>query len=276
MSIMPQWLRDEEPRVFQRIAGASRVFCFLDYDGTLSRLAPTPDDATTMPGTASLLRQLSITPGTQVAVVSGRPIADLRRFIDVPGIFYVGIHGLEMQLPNGEINLAEGTAMLRSLLPGIKRRLQHSVGSRPGILLEDKGAALACHYRLASPTDASAARQAAATLAHTYQRRGVRLTLTYGPEVAEIRPAYANKGKTVCALLAVHAPNALPVYIGDDRTDEDAFNQLPSQAITIRVGSPDQPTLARYRVSDPDDVHRFLRAMLAIRLSGVAASASVE
>ncbi len=273
---MPLWLREEESRVFQRIAGAGRVFCFLDYDGTLSRLASTPDDATPLPGTAALLQELARTPGTQVAVISGRPVNNLRRFLNVPGIFYVGIHGLEIQLPNGEIDLAEGTAMLRSLLPGIKRSLQQSVGTRPGILLEDKGAALACHYRLASAPDAVTARQTVSNLARTYQRRGVRLSLTYGPEVAEIRPAYANKGKTVSALLTVHAPNALPIYIGDDRSDEDAFNQLPPHAVTIRVGNPDQPTRARYRVDDPEEVQRFVRAMLAVRMSGMAASASMQ
>ncbi len=104
-----------------------------------------------------------------------------------------------------------------------------------------------------------------AAVVDAYQKKGVPMPLAHGHEVSEIRLSGANKRKTVCRLLAAHAPAALAVFIGDDQTDEDAFGQLPAAAITIRVGVPGVRTLARYQIEDPGEVHRFLRAMLEQR-----------
>jgi len=258
-------LREVEPAVLRRLAAAERVFCFLDYDGTLSPLAPTPDAAAPLHGTATLLEKLATMPGIDIALVSGRTIADLRRSLDVPGIYYVGIHGLEIGLPNGAVELSDRVAVVRSVLPAIRRQIEHALANRPGVLIEDKGLALACHYRLASPTDAVVVRDTVTRIAQSYRRRGARISLMHGHEVAEIRSAFANKGKTVCRLLATYSPAALAVCIGDDRTDEDAFKLLPADAITIRVGPAQLPTAARYRLDDPGEVQQFLRALMACR-----------
>ena len=260
------WLREVEDAVLQRIAAAERVFCFLDYDGTLSPLAPTPDAATPLAGTAARLQALAALPGTQVALVSGRTIADLRRYLDVPGIYYVGVHGLQIQFPSGVTQLSEPAAVVRSILPVIKCQIERALADRPGILIEDKEMALACHYRLASRGDAAIARQTVATMVRSYQLHGV-LTVTHGHEVVEIRPAFANKGTAVCQLLAAHGRSALAVHIGDDQTDEDAFALLPEGSITIRVGLASTRTAARYRIPEPDDVLRFLGAMTDYRRS---------
>jgi trehalose 6-phosphate phosphatase len=259
------WLREVEPAVLRRIATAERLFCFLDYDGTLSPLAPTPDAAEPLAGTAPLLQELAALPGTQVALVTGRTVADLRRFLDVPGICYVGLHGLEISFPDGTGELSESVAMVRSVLQVIRRQVEEALDGRPGILIEDKELALACHYRLASPADAASARRVVAAIAQSYQRRGVRIAVTHGHAVIEIRSAFANKGKTVLRLLGTHGPSALPVYIGDDQTDEDAFRLLPPEAVTIHVGPATTTTAARYRLEDPGEVLRFLRAMVERR-----------
>lgn len=259
------WLREVEDAVLQRIATAESVFCFLDYDGTLSVLAPTPEAATPLAGTAERLQALAALPGTQVALVSGRTIADMRRYLDLSGICYVGVHGLQIQFPNGVTQLSERAAVARSVLPAIKREIERALAGRPGILIEDKEIALACHYRLASRADAAIARQTVATVARSHQGHGV--LVTYGHEVVEIRPAFANKGTAVCQLLAAHGRSALAVYIGDDQTDEDAFTLLPAESITIRVGLASTPTAARYRIPEPDDVLRFLEVMMDSRRS---------
>jgi len=261
------WLREVEAAVLQRIATAERVFCFLDYDGTLSPLAPTPDAAKPLAGTASLLRELAALPGTQVALVTGRTVADLRRFLDVPGICYVGLHGLEISFANGSVELSESVTTVRSVLRAIRCQVEEALGGRPGILIEDKELALACHYRLASPTDAARARRMVAAIVQSYQRRGVQIAVTHGHAVIEIRHAFANKGKTACRLLGMHGSSTLPVYIGDDQTDEDAFRLLPADAVTIRVGPATTATAARYRLEDPGEVLRFLRALVERRQS---------
>ncbi len=265
-------LRECEREVLSRIGAASGICCFLDYDGTLAPLAPTPAEAVPLPGTAWLLEQLALWDNVHIAVITGRPITDIRRLLDVPNIHYVGIHGLEVGPPAGKIQITEGVAVIRAILPAIKREMQRTLGHRPGILIEDKGATVACHYRLASPEDAELTRRTLAGLVRAYRRRGAPITLTYGQEVAEIRPARVNKGKTACALLAGFDA-VLPIYIGDDQMDEDAFKLLPPHSLTIRVAPGPEPTAARYWVAGPDEVHRFLRAMLDWRLGDTRSSA---
>lgn len=260
---------DLRQQVLDTLADACALFCGLDYDGTLAPIAPTPSSAVPLPGTAELLARLTALPATNVAIVSGRPIDEVRSSLDVPGVYYVGIHGLEMRLPNGEMRAAEGTALVRAVLPAVRRQIEQGFGTRPGILIEDKGAALACHYRLASAADGVAVREMMTSMARTCQQRGVPVALVLGHEVAEIRSSEVNKGKAVCALLETLSPSLLPLYIGDDQTDEDAFKLLPPVAITIRVGAEARSTHARYRLETPTDVHSFLCTLLSRRSAGV-------
>jgi trehalose 6-phosphate phosphatase len=260
-----------QQQVLGLLAEAPALFCCLDYDGTLAPIAPTPAAAIPLPGTAELLVDLASLSATEVAIVSGRPIEEVRAFLNEAGLHYVGIHGLEIRLPSGETRVAEGAALVRAVLPAVRHQIEQAFGTRPGILIEDKGAALACHYRLASASDGVAAREMLTNIVRTYQQQGVPVALVTGHEVAEIRPSEVNKGKTVCALLATLTPTPLTLYIGDDQTDEDAFKLLPSGSITVRVGGGEVPTHARYRMDSPGDVHNFLCALLARREGRTAA-----
>jgi trehalose 6-phosphate phosphatase len=260
----PVALRDAEAAVLQRIAAAPGVFCFLDYDGTLAPLAATPDAALPAPQAKALLHQLAAAPGVQVAVVTGRTIEDVRTLLAIDGIYYVGIHGLETRFPDGTAE-RRGAAGLTDLLVSIRSEVEGTLGTRPGVLIEDKGLALAFHYRLAARDDALAVRRAVNAAAESHQRRGAPLAVMHGHEVIEIRPTAANKGRAVCRLLSAQPRPTLAVYIGDDQTDEDAFTLLPADAITIRVGPATVSTAARYRVERPDDVYAFLRAVIERR-----------
>ena len=154
---------------------------------------------------------------------------------------------------------------MRTILPAIQRQLHDAVSALPGVVIENKGMALACHYRLASRADAAAASAMVAALVAKYQREHVGVAMLRGHEVVEIRPAAANKGTAVRALVAAVASKAVTVYIGDDQTDEEAFARLGVEAITVRVGPPTTATAAHYRADDPIDVHRLLRVLLASR-----------
>ena len=259
---MTAWLRGVEGDVLRTLAQAAAVFCLLDYDGTLAPLAPTPEAACPPPGTAALLGALAAAPDTDVALISGRTIAALRHWLDVPGLYYVGVHGLEIQLPNGAMRYQADVAAVEAALPSIRARLDAAVVNLPGVRIEDKGAALAVHYRLAAPAAGAAARQLVERIVREQRAAAVPLTVLHGHQVAELRPHGINKGKAVRQLLAAHAAHALPLYIGDDRTDEEAFAALPPPALTIRVDATGEPTNAAYRVPGPDDVHRFLQAVL--------------
>lgn len=266
---MTQQLHEHLAEVLRRLAAAPAVFCFLDYDGTLAPIAPTPAEAVALPGTTELLLRLTQAPRTSIAVVTGRSIVDVRRFIDIADIHYIGVHGLESQRPGEAVELSPKALDVRALIPEIRRRIEASIGRREGILLEDKNVAIACHYRLASRADAQAARAAVIAVVESYQSRGVPVTFIDGHEVTEVRPAGMDKGEAVAALLASRQP-ALAVYVGDDRTDEEAFRRLPADAITVRVGDAGQETAARYVVPGPVEVQAFLRDVVAARRRPIA------
>ena len=263
---MTQQLYEHLAEVLRRLGAAPSVFCFLDYDGTLAPIAPTPAEAVALPGTTDLLQRMTRAPGTSVAVITGRSIADVRRFLDIADISYIGVHGLESQRPGEAVELSPKAVEVRALVPEIRRQIEASVGRRDGILLEDKGVAIACHYRLASRADAQAARDAVIGVVESYRSRGVPITFIDGHEVTEVRPAGMDKGEAVAALLASREP-ALALYVGDDRTDEEAFRRLPADAITVRVGDAEQETAARYVVAGPVEVQGFLKDVVGVRES---------
>ncbi|MBI3786108.1 MAG: trehalose-phosphatase [Deltaproteobacteria bacterium] len=259
-----RWLPECEADVVRRLSSARGVFCFLDYDGTLAPLAPTPSSAVPLPGTAVRLQALASLPGTRVALITGRTIADLRGFLDLAGIYYVGVHGLEIRFPDGAIEMSDSVPFVRSVLPEVKRQIEQAIDGLPGILIEDKGLAVACHYRRASRADAAKVREAVVTIVRQFQRR---VATTFGHEVVELRSTLVDKGKAVCRLLTQCGDGPLALYIGDDQTDEDAFRLLPPESITIRVGTEMVPTAAHYRVDEPSDVLRFLDAVVEARCS---------
>lgn len=262
---MPRELVSCERAVLEELQRAAVLACCLDYDGTLAPIAPTPEEARPLPGTVALVERLVRARATEVAIVSGRTVDDLRRCLDVPGVVYIGVHGLEWLRPGERLERAAVASRVVEELPAIRRQLEAALGSRPGIRLEDKGLTLAVHYRLASRPDARRAHETVERLVAACRARGVPLDVLRGHEVSEIRPAGANKGRAVVGLLAGRHPEPLVLYIGDDRTDEEAFQSLPASAVTVRVGPPEVETAARYRLGDPAAVQAFLRQLVKVR-----------
>ncbi|PYE53124.1 trehalose-phosphatase [Deinococcus yavapaiensis] len=213
----------------------------LDYDGTLAPIAPTPEEAVPEAGAREAVAALLAGGRHLLRVLSGRPSAQVRAFLGSPDLPIVGLHGLEWP---GEALPREHTRTVA--------KLAAAVPDFPGRRLEDKGVTLAVHYR-ATPDD----------LAGDVQARLERLpvpegwTLLRGKRVVEFRPSGANKGTAVMRL-ARDAPDHLPVYVGDDVTDEEAFEVLADVGgVTIKVGEGE--TRARHRVASPSDVVTLLR-----------------
>jgi trehalose 6-phosphate phosphatase len=126
---MQKHLSQHRSEILLVISEAPDLFCFLDYDGTLAPIAPTPSEALPLPGTAKLLRDLAHAPRTEVAVITGRAIDDVRRFIDIADLYYIGIHGLEVRRPGGETQTAPSAAAIRSRMPAIHRQLEERAPS---------------------------------------------------------------------------------------------------------------------------------------------------
>ncbi len=258
---MTKSLEKESKSLLDRLHAAPALFCGLDYDGTLAPIAPTPDAAVPYPGTERLLRKLSATGRVRLAIVTGRSIEDVRGFLDLEDAYYVGIHGLELKRPGEDVTDSAAGRRARAVLPRFVEDLRARIGSREGLLVEEKGAAVALHFRLANDEDKRFGRDAVQQLVDRLCDEGETLDLLDGHEVVEVRPAGVDKGRALCELLASDGKGALPIYIGDDRTDEDAFRALPDSAVTIRVGPEGTETAARYLVPDPKAVHRFLTSL---------------
>ncbi|MDB5969114.1 MAG: otsB [Hydrocarboniphaga sp.] len=223
---------------------------YLDFDGTLVDLAPTPDSVRPAEGLVELLGSLQQLLAGAVAIVTGRRLESVDRWLAPLRFCGAGLHGAQMRLARDQADTSEFPPEIGRLAA----ELRAIYANDPRILVEDKGGTVALHYRLAperAPECAALMRRLA--LAHG-------LDVITGHAVVEARPRGVNKGLGVHRL-AEAAPFAgrSPVFVGDDTTDEDAI--LVAQALAgigIRVGA--THSAARYRLADVAAVHRWLRA----------------
>ncbi|MCG8403127.1 MAG: trehalose-phosphatase [Firmicutes bacterium] len=255
---MPKMPALTTPReLAELVRRAGQLFLFCDYDGTLVPIAPTPAEARPDSLLIDLLGELAALPGVRVALVSGRGLADLSQMIPVPGLYLVGCHGAELRRPGGdEKALAHhaGPALAQTA-----RRMCRVLEGRRGFWLEQKKYSLALHYRLAGPGEASEVLEAF-RLAGDEAARRHGLVFTPGKKVLELRPGEAHKGAAVLRLLE-ECPGALPVYLGDDTTDEDAFAALGGRGVTVLVARESRPSAAGLRLPDPVSVRHWCRLL---------------
>ncbi len=247
---------------FNDIAGrfaARRPAMFLDYDGTLVPIATRPELASTPERVKAIVQRLA--DKVPVAVVSGRGRADVASMLGVEGIAYAGSHGFDIRDAAGN-DLSGGIgAPFRPALESAAEALTHALSHLRGTFVEDKLFSLAVHYREADEAHHAeiAQRVDHETARHENLRR------TGGKMIHELRPAIDwHKGKAVLrvmAALGLDAATCMPIYIGDDETDEDAFLALRETGLGIRVGHDDRETAADYALGSPDDVATFLEMM---------------
>ena len=209
----------DHPDAMRRIAQSRRPGLALDFDGTLSEIAPTPEAAVIHPRCADALRR-AVGKFAVVAVVSGRAARDLARRVDVPGAVCVGNHGAERVVGGAYESAAGGGAAAVSRALDVVRRATAQIG---GLVYEDKGFSASVHYRAAADPE-SARRELRRALAGVPNADGVESF--WGKMVLELRPARApNKGDALAALVADYRLDAL-AFAGDDTTDVDAMRRL--------------------------------------------------
>ncbi|WP_323122225.1 trehalose-phosphatase [Burkholderia alba] len=229
---------------------------FFDFDGTLVDLAPTPDSIQVSPAVPALIDALRQLSHGAVAIVSGRAIDSIDAFLKRPDLPVAGLHGAERRDANGD---TQRIGFNDARLLRIERELAALVDRHPGMLLEIKGAAVALHYRNA-PEHELAARRAAERLVADYPDAYV---LQPGKMVFEIKPKGVDKGRAVAAFLN-EPPFAgrVPVFAGDDLTDEKAFAVVNAAGgLSIKVGGGE--TMARCRVESVGAFHALLEQWLA-------------
>src|ERR671910_927789 len=230
---------------------------FLDYDGTLTPIVDRPEDAVISHGMRRTVREL--TGRCRVCVVSGRDRRVVQELMGLDNLIVAGSHGFDIWSPEGTVEREEG-AEFEALLDEVKRRLHEELDPIEGALVELKRISIAAHYRLVSDEERPRVRKVVDTILAEHPED---LKITPGKMVYEIQPKIEwDKGRAMLYLLEtldLDRDDVVPLYLGDDVTDEDAFETLAERGVGIFVGSPDDPEVAAlewtfaYDSFDPDE-----------------------
>jgi trehalose 6-phosphate phosphatase len=241
---------------------ACRVWLFLDYDGTLADLAPTPAHIMPNSDVIDLVSDLAHCPSIRVAVVSGRRLQDLEELVPVSGIVLAGTYGVDMLTPEGQILHRVDFDAVRPALMALRLRWQRLIGGRPHFFLEDKGWAVALHARFAPAEEAARVLAKAERMASRTASSGPFRVLG-GHKFLEIAPLCADKGLTVeCLLDRYPWPDALPLYLGDDDKDEAAFEVVQRLGgLALVVGEERRDTSADAMLRSPHSAREWLRGL---------------
>ncbi len=240
----------------------SQAALFLDYDGTLTPIVERPELAILSSKTKNQLKKLAKNERFKVFIISGRALADVKRLVGVSNIEYVGNHGFEIQ--GADLDFGDFSFLrFREILEYLKWEITKELVFFKGAFVEDKGLGLSVHYRLLNLKDESIFNTFLKVITREFSSRG-EIRITQGKKVFEIQaPLDWDKGKAVALILKnkelIHGKHkVLPIYIGDDVTDEDAFSVLKNTGITVFVGEL-RPSQAQYYLNNANEVVEFLK-----------------
>ncbi len=248
----------------ERVAGESPVV-FLDYDGTLTPIVKDPKQAMPAEDMRRALRKL--TEICTVGIVSGRDLQDVKNLVGLENIVYAGSHGFDIEGPEqGSMTVKKGEDYLDDL-NNAQASIEGELASLRGVFVERKTYSIAVHYRNAREEDVPLVKE----VVDRVQSNHSRLKKGTGKKVFEIQPDLDwNKGRALLRILQaleLEGPEHLPLYVGDDVTDEYAFGALRTRfhgGMTIVVTEEDRFTEAEYVLKDPEEVRIFLESLTSL------------
>jgi trehalose-phosphatase len=246
----------------RRLTAAPRCVLFLDYDGTLAPFVVMRQQAKPYPGVVPLLETILSDPGTRLVVVSGRPAEEVRGLLglDPPPEIW-GSHGMERRFPDGRRELVQLEASAHEALEDAAR---WASGLGLGERVERKHGAVAVHWRgLGAERVERLAREIRRHWEPLAWQGDLKLTEFDGG--LELRAPGRDKGDAVRQVLGEEPPGTPAAYLGDDRTDEDAFQAIGAQGIGILVRGERRPSAARVWLRPPEDLLDFLRSWIQAR-----------
>ncbi|MGH7860144.1 MAG: trehalose-phosphatase [Candidatus Binatia bacterium] len=253
-SALEHW--DELERRLRR----GRMAAFLDYDGTLAAIVDRPELAKLSEPMRAALRALG--EACPTAIVSGRARTDVATRVGLENLYYAGSHGFDIAGPGGIAFEAE--PRLRPRIEAACRELARAARAIDGAIVEDKRFAASVHYRLVAEAEVAHLEAAVDRVVAADPR----LRKAHGKKVFEIRPRTDwDKGRAVLWLLealGLDGQGVVPVYVGDDETDEDAFSAIRARGIAILVADSARATAASYRLRDPGEVFELLGRLRAV------------
>lgn len=246
------------------------ILLFLDYDGTLAPITESPDLATLSKESKDLLKELSEWPDCSLAIISGRSLNDIKNTVGLKGIIYAGNHGLEVEGSNIKFE-NQISPRLKLIIKNIYEEMVEKFSKIKGVLIENKGLTISVHYRLVAEKDIQGFLSIFTEITDPHVICD-KLRIDSGKKVYEVKPPVKwDKGKVVLWFLARQqfisgGKNVLPVYIGDDVTDEDAFRALKGKGLTVFVGEPGNSE-ADYYLKNTEEVTKFLRLIIGLKTS---------
>ncbi|GLI34408.1 trehalose-phosphatase [Desulforhabdus amnigena] len=249
------------PDFWERVCASGTRFLGLDYDGTLAPFHVDPMQARPLSGVLELLRAIVAKDKMSVAVVSGRPVAEVLELLENLPVTIIGSHGFELRRPDDDTCIVRSPSAEQK--EGLQKAKTKALQRGYGRKLEFKIASIAMHTR---GVDA----RLASTMEESMFTEWSRLALLYDLECrrfnggVEIRCAGWHKGDAVSELLFHQPPGVFPVYVGDDETDEDAFRIIQERGIGIKVGTSSYPTAAKGFLKDCQAVKQFLEAWISL------------
>lgn len=256
-------LFEDWKRISFKIQNSPYVFLFFDYDGTLTTIVSRPGLAGFPRTVKSLIKRLQKDPKFIVSIISGRSLANIKAMVGLKGIIYAGNHGLEIEGRGIKFSKCISLGSFRPLIRKIAASLRKEFKGVKGIIVEDKGATLSVHYRLAASDVIALIKKKFYRTVNPYVY-SKRVKISYGKKVLEVRPNLDwDKGEAVRWLLK-RKKKALPLCLGDDVTDMDAFKAIKGRGISIFVGSPKRGIKADYFLKSPKDVERFIERLLKL------------
>jgi trehalose-phosphatase len=256
-------LWDREQEFHDRLTGKT-VVIFLDYDGTLTPIVE--DYMKAFLSDAMRRTIVRLADVYTVAVISGRDVDTIRHLVDIDTLMYAGSHGFEISGPKGMHDTLERGFEALPELDQAEAELNEAARDLAGHAIERKRFAVEIHYRRMAETDVPALE----SMVDEAAARHPRLRKGHGKKVFRLQPDIEwDKGHAMLWLLdrfGLNRPEVLPVYVGDDITDEDAFRELRGRGVSVVVRGEDdrRPTLAHYALADVGEVQRFLEMMTAI------------
>jgi len=257
--MLPTYLFNSWGEIRSSILSSKHLCILLDFDGTLAPIMKRPDVVQLPPATKETLRELSDGKRCFIGVVSGRALSDVKNRVGLNGIFYAGNHGLEIEGPNIKFTPPVNADILYALQE-VRDSLQSILGEIEGVFIEDKGLTLSVHYRLLPEDKVEWVFQRIYGAAEQWDC----LTFSQGDKIIEVRPAVDwNKGNAAEFIIRTVNCNALPIFIGDDVTDEDAFRKMKN-GLAVAVMCKPRQTSAKYYLRNPLEVNTLLRKITEI------------
>ncbi len=258
----PKPALDNREEIFRLFEG-KRPVVFLDYDGTLTPIALRPEDALLADNVRRTLKELA--QHCTVAVISGRDLSDVQKLIDLTDIYYAGSHGFDIAGPEGKRLVhqlgEEFLPVLDRAENDLRGRLEDKV---PGAQIERKKFSIAVHYRRVEEGKVGEVEEAVDQVLAEHGE----LRKATGKKIFELQPDIDwHKGKALLWLLEkleLDHSSVLPLYVGDDVTDEDAFEVLEDRGLGLVVQEGGKPTRAKYRLRNPGEVEQFLRDLIPV------------